>query len=63
MIANCPRAIVSKSPGQTRSIDFYMMQDWFGLVDMPGYGFAYVPKELAQSWPSLVRMVAVVILV
>lgn len=53
-IANSRRAVVSKMPGQTRSIDFYSVEQWFSLVDMPGYGFAFAPEELTTRWPDLI---------
>jgi len=35
---------VSKDPGKTRTINYYMVNDRFFFVDMPGYGYAKVSK-------------------
>jgi GTP-binding protein len=48
-------AIVSKTPGRTQTINFYLVQKEFFLVDLPGYGFARVPAEVKRRWSSLVE--------
>ena len=37
-------ARVSKTPGKTRSANYFNINDSFFLVDMPGYGYAKAPK-------------------
>lgn len=37
-------ARVSKTPGKTRSANYFKINDTFFLVDMPGYGYAKAPK-------------------
>jgi len=37
-------AKVSKKPGATKLINFFTMDKWWSLVDLPGYGFAKVAK-------------------
>ena len=37
-------ARTSGKPGKTRTINFYIINDEFRLVDLPGYGFAQVAK-------------------
>lgn len=37
-------AKVSKKPGATKLINFFTMNKWWNLVDLPGYGFAKVAK-------------------
>ena len=43
-------AATSKSPGRTRKVQRYLINDRFDLVDLPGYGFAKVGAELRESW-------------
>ena len=46
---------VSSTPGKTRGIFFYLVNERFLLVDLPGYGFSKAPKVLADKWHSLVE--------
>lgn len=48
-------ARVSSTPGKTRELNFYRVNDRFLLVDLPGYGFARVPDEVRESWRRLVE--------
>jgi GTP-binding protein len=48
-------ARVSQTPGKTQAIQFYLINDKFYLVDLPGYGYAKVPKGMSRSWGALVR--------
>jgi GTP-binding protein len=48
-------ARVSQTPGKTQAVQFYLVNDRFYLVDLPGYGYAKVSKALMQSWGELVR--------
>jgi GTP-binding protein len=47
-------ARISKTPGRTQTINFYEMGEGQRLVDLPGYGYARVSKELREQWASLV---------
>lgn len=47
-------AKVSSTPGKTRSLNFYLIDDRFILVDLPGYGYAKVPIEERKKWANLV---------
>ncbi len=47
-------ALVSSEPGKTRLINFYLVNESFYLVDLPGYGFARVSKTEKQKWGSLI---------
>jgi GTP-binding protein len=42
-------ARVSNTPGRTREVNFFRVNDAFILVDLPGYGYARVSKESARS--------------
>jgi len=46
-------AHTSKTPGKTRSLNYYKVNNQFYLVDLPGYGFAKAPKELRDQWADL----------
>ena len=44
-------ALVSKTPGRTKMINFFALQDpLLKLVDLPGYGFAKVPGAMRADW-------------
>lgn len=43
-------ARTSKTPGRTQLINFFTLSDHQRLVDLPGYGFAKVPKEVKRQW-------------
>ena len=45
----------SSTPGKTRLINFFMINEIFCLVDLPGYGFAKVPAEMRESWRKLIE--------
>ncbi|MBR2512312.1 MAG: YihA family ribosome biogenesis GTP-binding protein [Firmicutes bacterium] len=64
-------AYVSGSPGKTRTINFYRINDAFRIVDLPGYGYAKISKKVSQEWgkmmeaylekrPNLVKVVQLV---
>ncbi|HJU64950.1 MAG TPA: ribosome biogenesis GTP-binding protein YihA/YsxC [Gemmatimonadaceae bacterium] len=48
-------ARVSQTPGKTREINFFAVNGSFALVDLPGYGFARVSKELRAGWKELIE--------
>jgi len=43
-------ARVGQTPGKTRVINFYTVNDEIYLVDLPGYGYAKASKSLKRSW-------------
>ena len=45
----------SSSPGKTRLINFFMINDEFVLVDLPGYGYAAVSKSQRQAWGKIIE--------
>ena len=47
-------AKTSSTPGKTRSINFYLVDKLFYIVDLPGFGFAKVSKEEKTRWNKLV---------
>jgi len=46
-------ARISKSPGKTRSANYYLINDRFYFVDMPGYGYAKVSKAEIARWAKI----------
>ena len=50
---NSKLSYVSKQPGKTRLINFFVINDTFLLVDLPGYGFAKVSKAEQYSWGQM----------
>lgn len=48
-------AKVSSTPGKTRSLNFFSINDRFFLVDLPGYGYAKVSKSESKSWGKLIE--------
>lgn len=48
-------ARVSKTPGRTREIHFFGVNDMFTLVDLPGYGYAKISKERQAEWRPLIE--------
>jgi len=46
-------ARTGSTPGKTRIINFYNINDSLMLVDLPGYGYAKVSKEERKSWGKL----------
>ncbi len=47
-------ARTSSKPGRTQALNFFIVDNQFYLVDMPGYGFASVPIEVKKSWGKMV---------
>jgi GTP-binding protein len=43
-------AKVAKSPGKTRTLNFFLVNRSFYLVDLPGYGYAKVGKQMREDW-------------
>ena len=43
-------ARTSSKPGKTQTLNFYLINDYFYLVDAPGYGFARVNKQLKDKF-------------
>jgi GTP-binding protein len=43
-------ARTSNTPGRTQSLNFYLINERFRLVDLPGYGYAKAPRVLKEEW-------------
>ena len=48
-------ARVSQTPGKTQAIHFYLVNDRFHIVDLPGYGYAKVAKSMLHGWRELIN--------
>ncbi len=48
-------ALVSSTPGKTRLINFFRVNNNFYFVDLPGYGYAKVSKMMQESWKRLIE--------
>ena len=49
----CNRKALSKvsvTPGKTQTVNFFIINNQFNLVDLPGYSYAKVSKERRESW-------------
>ncbi len=48
-------AHVSSTPGKTQALNFFLVNEQFYLVDLPGFGFAKVPLSVKDGWKALVE--------
>lgn len=48
-------ARVSNTPGRTREINFFKVNDRFVLADLPGYGYARIAKSRKAEWVPLIE--------
>ena len=48
-------AKTSSTPGKTRTLNYYLVQNKFYLVDLPGFGYAKVSKKERDEWNKLIR--------
>ncbi len=48
-------ARTSSTPGKTRTINFYKVNDSLRLVDLPGYGYAKVAKTEKEKWAGIIN--------
>ncbi len=48
-------ALTSSTPGKTRVLNYYCVDEKYYLVDLPGYGYAKVAQNERQAWKRLVE--------
>jgi GTP-binding protein len=48
-------ARTSSSPGRTQTINFFLINERMYFVDLPGYGYAKVPKSVKQEWGKMIE--------
>ncbi|MEP6922439.1 MAG: ribosome biogenesis GTP-binding protein YihA/YsxC [bacterium] len=47
-------ARTSSTPGRTQSLNFFLINNQFSFVDLPGFGYARVPKIIKSTWGEMV---------
>ena len=55
LTGNSRLAKISGNPGKTRTINHFLINDTWYLVDLPGYGFARVPVKMREKWVKAVE--------
>ena len=45
-------ARTSSTPGRTQMLNFFLINQQFRFVDLPGYGYAKAPKALKSEWSA-----------
>jgi GTP-binding protein len=48
-------ARTSSTPGRTQLINFFLINNAFYFVDLPGYGYARVPRDVKKLWGPMVE--------
>ncbi|WAA10229.1 ribosome biogenesis GTP-binding protein YihA/YsxC [Fervidibacillus albus] len=48
-------ARTSSKPGKTQTLNFYLINEQFYFVDVPGYGYAKVSKKQRESWGKMIE--------
>lgn len=48
-------ARTSQTPGKTRTINFYLINNEFYFVDLPGYGYAKIAKPEKEKWGGIME--------
>ena len=48
-------AHISKKPGKTQHINYYLINNSWFLVDLPGYGYAKVSKTKRRNWEKMIE--------
>ena len=46
-------ARTSSTPGRTQALNFFVVNERLRFVDLPGYGFARVPKDVRSTWGEM----------
>ena len=55
MLGRRSLARTSQTPGKTRTINFYNVEDALLFVDLPGYGYAKVSREVSAGWGGMIE--------
>lgn len=48
-------AYISNKPGKTQSLNFYLIENAWYLVDLPGYGYAKISKKMRKEWERMIH--------
>jgi GTP-binding protein len=46
---------VSSTPGKTQRLNYFLVNDRFHVVDLPGYGFAQAPDAVRDQWRDMMQ--------
>jgi GTP-binding protein len=46
-------ARTSSTPGRTQALNFFLINNRFRFVDLPGYGYARAPKNVRETWGEM----------
>jgi GTP-binding protein len=55
LTGNSHLARTSRTPGRTRLVNWFEINGKFQLVDLPGYGYAAVSRDMRESWRPLIE--------
>lgn len=55
LVNNSKLCKTSQTPGRTRLINYFLINDAFYFVDLPGYGFAQASKKDVSGWQGLIE--------
>ncbi len=55
LVGRTKLAKTSSTPGRTRLVNYFLINDSFYFVDLPGYGYAKAGKTLVSEWQSLIE--------
>lgn len=55
LLNNRTLAKTSSKPGKTQSINFFLIDKELALVDLPGYGYAKVSKDMREEWGAFIN--------
>jgi GTP-binding protein len=48
-------ARVSHTPGKTQHLNYYLIDEKWYMVDLPGYGYAQISKKMRQTWKRMIK--------
>jgi len=48
-------AHTSKKPGKTQMINYYLINQSWGIIDLPGYGYAKISKKMRNQWRFMIE--------
>lgn len=55
LVKNSKLAKTSSTPGRTRLINYFLINDDFYFVDLPGYGYAKASKKEVDGWQGMIE--------
>jgi GTP-binding protein len=55
LLNNKKLARTSNTPGRTQCINFFLINEQFYFVDLPGYGYAKAPEKIRREWGKMIE--------